>query len=94
MRCTVSESYENLILFVIHISFLNEALLDGNILIIFSDFILTRILLQKLSNKSNVSIFVNSHGRAVNEKGLDVNAPTGHKSITLPLNSVRSLVCM
>jgi hypothetical protein len=29
-------------------------------------------------------MLVNSHGLAVNEYGLEVNAPTGHKSITLP----------
>lgn len=44
----------------------------------------TRILTHKLSLTSIVLKLFNSHGRAINEYGLDVNAPTGHKSIILP----------
>ena len=40
-----------------------------------------------LSKISKLSIPVNSHGRARKEYGLDVKAPTGHKSIILADNS-------
>lgn len=47
----------------------------------------TRILLFKISVTSIVSKLFNSQEREVNEKGLEVGAPTGHESITLPDNS-------
>ena len=39
------------------------------------------------SNTSIVSVGFNSQLLAVNANGFEVNAPTGHKSITFPLNS-------
>lgn len=45
------------------------------------------ILEHNPSKKSNDSTLENSQKRPINEKGLDVNAPTGHKSIIFPLSS-------
>ena len=39
------------------------------------------------SKTSILSVFFNSHGLAEKAYGLEVNAPTGHKSITFPDNS-------
>lgn len=46
------------------------------------------------SNTSILSIFLVSHGLAVNEYGLEVKAPTGHKSITFPDSSDRNIFSM
>ena len=45
------------------------------------------MLLPKASNTSILSVFLSSQGLAINAYGFDVNAPTGHKSITLPDSS-------
>ena len=48
----------------------------------------TRMLLPKPSVTSMLGVDSSSHERAENANGLDVNAPTGQRSMTLPLNSL------
>ena len=50
--------------------------------------VLTTMLLPMASMVSMLSVRRFSHGRAVKAYGLDVRAPTGHRSITLPDSSV------
>lgn len=63
----------------------------GKILITSPALVETTILLPNASKTSTLSVFLVSQGRAVNEYGLLVNAPTGHKSITFPLSSDKNI---
>lgn len=80
------ESKANLVLLVIQSSF-KVSIKMGNIRI--TKLLATSIRIEAAiaSSTSILSIDFNSQGRAVNVYGMEVNAPTGHKSIILPLNS-------
>ena len=56
----------------------------GKILKISESLKLTYILLPRLSVKSIVSFDLNSQGLVLKAYGIEVKAPTGHKSITFP----------
>ena len=84
--CNFKPSKEKRVLSEIHSSF-NK----GTIRITSVSFVSTLILDPILSQTSIVSTEVISQGRATNAYGFEVNAPTGHKSITLPDNSEQIL---
>jgi hypothetical protein len=50
--------------------------------------LLMRMFDPTASNTSMLSVLFSSHGLAVNAYGFEVNAPTGHTSITLPDSSL------
>ena len=79
-------SYENRVLSVIHCWFIKGFVL-GNIRIN-SDPLVSILIFEHIPSKTSIdSTLVNSQGLTVKAYGLDVNAPTGHKSITFPDNS-------
>ncbi len=52
----------------------------------------TRMFEPSPSRTSTVSVWYSSHGRALKAYGLDVKAPTGHRSMTFPESSVSNAV--
>ena len=82
-RKFVTASNENLALSEIKAVF-NNLFFFGKTRAIVVCFTATKIFEPILSVKSIDSLVFNSQGRALKAYNLDVNAPTGHKSITLP----------
>ena len=81
-----SPSYENRALSLIHSSF-TPSCRRGTTRITSVPRVSTRMFDPKPSVTSTLSANLSSQARAVNAKGFEVSAPTGHKSMTFPLSS-------
>ena len=84
--CFDNPSIANRDLSLIHSSLISS-FIRGRTLRVFLPNVSMRILDPIASKTSIDSVLFNSQGLALNAYGLLVNAPTGHKSITLPDNS-------
>jgi hypothetical protein len=85
-RCRLSPSYWKRALSLIHSS-LTASLSRGTMRITSGPRLSTRMLAPSASETSMLSVVLSSQGRDVNAAGLDVSAPTGQRSMTLPDSS-------